>query len=42
MIRNPDARHVVRLFGKWYWWQRGGDGRLTLQRALWVKEESGA
>lgn len=42
MIRDRDTRHVVRLFGKWYWWQRDADGRLTLQRALWIKEESGA
>lgn len=33
MIRDRDTRHVVRMFGRWYWWLRDADGRLTLQRA---------
>lgn len=38
MIRDPDALRVVWLFGRPYWWDRGTDGRLTLQPATWIKE----
>ena len=41
MIRDPDALRVVWLFGKPYWWERV-DGRLTLQPAVWIKEQPGA
>lgn len=39
MIRDPDALRVVWLFGRPYWWDRLGDGRLTLQPAAWIKEQ---
>ncbi|MFF0183522.1 hypothetical protein [Streptomyces sp. NPDC005244] len=34
-----DRLRVVRLFGKAYWWDRTADGRLTLARATWIKDE---
>ncbi|MBL3664544.1 hypothetical protein JL475_00590 [Streptomyces sp. M2CJ-2] len=34
MTRN--SQRIVYLFGKTYWWDRGPDGRLTLQPAVWI------
>lgn len=34
---RPEPQRVAYLFGKAYWWDRGPDGRLTLQPALWLR-----
>jgi hypothetical protein len=38
MIRDPDGLRTVWLFSRPYWWDRLADGRLTLQHAIWTKE----
>ncbi len=29
---------IVSYFGKWYWWEEGENGRLSLRKAKWLND----